>query len=109
MEVSQCGVRVETSGSCNKLMMIPSKPNTHPRRSIRWNRARRAGFAFVFFFVVASTSARTRPPANMAPVVAMERYEPVAKARSEHEDFNCNDQCHAHQHKRQADADSKCR
>ena len=82
MEVSQCGVRVETSGSCNKLMMIPSKPKTPPA-AINPLEYSAPGLASLssFFFVVASTKARTRPPANMAPVVAMERYEPVAKAR----------------------------
>ena len=72
--VSQCGTLFEISGSWKRLMTMPSSPNT-PQAAMRPLEYKAPGLASLssFFFVVASTNKRTRPPANMAPVVAIER------------------------------------
>ena len=70
LQENQCGTLLEISGSCSRLMMMPSKPKTPPAAISPLEKSA-PGLASLssFFLVVASTSMRTRAPANIAAVV----------------------------------------
>src|SRR5882724_20314 len=82
---SQSGSRVRNdsgfAASATTRKTMASRPNTPPA-AINPEENSAPGLASLssFFLVVTSTSQRINPPANIAPVVAMERYDPVAKA-----------------------------
>src|ERR1700746_2113264 len=82
---SQSGSRARNvpgvAASATTRKTIASSPNTPPA-AINPEENSAPGLASLssFFFVVASTAQRINPPANIAPVVAMERYDPVAHA-----------------------------
>jgi len=55
-------------GILKKIMMIAEQTERHPSAMIRWSKRRTgAGFAFVFFLVVARPAARTQAPATWRP------------------------------------------
>jgi len=106
---SQCGVRVETSGSCNKLMMIPASQRRRPRRSIRWSTVRRGWLRSHPSSWWWLRPARVRVLRQNAPVVARRDTSRWRRPKTNAKDFDGNDQATPIKTRRQGRRGSGCR